>query len=107
MNVYSIIASNIENGRRERSALWLADARKKCESLSELPPNRAAVLYTWLHTGPAYLTEQDCAALTQLRNQVRAHLARQKIEWLLQEFSKLSKDQQKALFERLRLIVDS
>lgn len=106
-SLYSIIASNIENGRRERSALWLEDARKKCESLSELPPNRAAVLYTWLHTGPAYLTEQDCAALTQLRNQVRAHLARQKIEWLLQEFSKLSKEQQKALFERLRLIVDS
>ena len=105
--LYALAAADIEKARRERSALWLADARSKCEHISDLATDQATALYTWLHAEPAYLAEQDRAGLTQLRNQLHAHLARQKMEWLLQEFSKLPREQQKTLFDRLRLLVNS
>ena len=96
---------DIEKTRRERSTLWLADAHSKCERCAGLSTEQATALYTWLHTEPAYLTDQDRAVLEQLRNQLHAHLARQKMDWLLQEFSKLSREQQKILLDRLRLLV--
>lgn len=105
--LYALAAADIEKARRDRSALWLADARSKCEHISDLATDQATALYTWLHTEPAYLTEQDRAILTQLRDQLHVHLAQQKMEWLLQEFSKLPREQQKTLFERLRLLVNS
>lgn len=105
--LYALTAADIEKARRERSALWLADARSKCEYISDLATEQATALYTWLHTEPAYLAAQDRAVLTQLRDQLHAHLARKKMEWLLQEFCKLPREQQMALFERLRLVVNS
>lgn len=105
--LYTLTASDIEEARRERSALWLADARRKCEHISKLTTEQATGLYAWLQTEPAYLAKQDRATLTQLRDQLRAHLAQQKMEWLLQEFSKLPREQQKCLFERLQLLVNS
>lgn len=102
----ALAAADIEKARRERSALWLADARSKCERLSVMTTEQATALYTWLQTEPACLTEQDRAALIQLRNQLHAHLSRQKMEWLLQEFSKLPREQQQTLLERLQLVVN-
>lgn len=105
--LYALAAADIEKARRERSALWLTDARSKCEHISDLATDQATALYTWLHTEPAYLAEQDRAILAQLRDQLHAHLAQQKMEWLLQEFSKLPREQQQTLLERLRLVMNS
>ena len=105
--LYALATADIEKARRERSALWLTDARSKCEHISDLATDQATALYTWLHTEPAYLAEQDRAILTQLCDQLYAHLAQQKMEWLLQEFCKLPREQQKTLLERLRLIVNN
>ena len=103
--LHALTVMDIEKTRRERSTLWLADAHSKCERCAGLSTEQATALYTWLHTEPAYLTDQDRAVLEQLRNQLHAHLARQKMDWLLQEFSKLSREQQKILLDRLRLLV--
>lgn len=105
--LYTLIVKDIEKTRSERSALWLADARSKCVRCSELSAEQAMELYAWLHSGPAYLTDQDITNLDQLRYQLRTHLARKKMDWLLQEFSTLPKEQQMILFERLRLLVNS
>lgn len=105
--LYTLIVKDIEITRSERSALWLADARSKCDRCSELSAEQAMELYAWLHSGPAYLTDQDITNLDQLRYQLRTHLARKKMDWLLQEFSTLPKEQQMILFERLRLLVNS
>lgn len=105
--LHTLATADIRKARRERSALWLADARSKCENISHMTTEQATALYTWLHTEPAYLTEQDKTILKQLRDQLYAHLAQQKMEWLMQEFSTLPREQQKVLFERLRLLVTS
>ena len=96
-----------KNSGTSFSQFILKMKRTKCERIPDLPAERATALYTWLHTEPAYLTERDSAALMQLRHELHAHLTQQKMDWLLQEFRKLPREQQKALFDRLRLLVNS
>ncbi len=104
--LHALVVADIERTRRERSALWLADVRNKCERTSELSTEQATALYAQLQEEPAYLAERDRAVLAQLRNQLHAHLAQQKENWLLQEFSKLPTEQQRSLFERLRHLMN-
>ena len=104
--LYDLVVADLEKTRKERSTLWLAEARNKCERTSELSTEQSAVLYAQLQEEPAYLAEQDRAVLSQLRSQLHAHLVQQKEAWLLQEFSRLPRERQISLFERLRHLMN-
>ena len=105
--LYNVITTHIDACRQERSSIWIEDVYNKCGQISELPTDRATSLYTWLQSAPVYLTDKDSEVLSQLRSQLHAHLTQQKMDWLLQEFRKLSKEQQKNLLDQLRLTVEA
>ena len=103
--LYSMLATDIEEDRQRRSALWLEGAKGRCSHITELSTEKATSLYNWLQTAPVYLTEQDRNEVKKLRDQLQAHLAEQKINWLLQEFGTLPKEQQKEFFDRLKTLI--
>jgi len=100
-DLYAMTAADIDAYRKDQSAHWLASARAKCSRLSSLSLDEATALLHHLRSAPAYLTDQDGAELERMRRSVRAHLEQQKIDWLIQEFNALAKEQQKMLLERL------
>ena len=103
--IYSMLATDIEEDRKKRSALWLEGAIRKCGHIPDLSTEEATSRYNWLQGAPVYLTEQDRKDVAQLRDRLQEHLAQQKIDWLLEEFGKLPKEQQKELFVRLTMLI--
>ena len=107
ITIYRIITADIDTCRQERSALWMENIFNKCGKISELSTDQATSLYTWLQSAPVYLTDKDIEVLAQLRSRLHAHLTQQKMDWLLQEFKKLSKEQQRNLLDQFRLTVEA
>lgn len=103
--IYSMLATDIEEDRKKRSALWLEGAIRKCGHIPDLSTDEATSRYSWLQGPPVYLTEEDRKGVAQLRDQLEKHLAKQKIAWLLEEFGKLPKEQQKEFFDRLKTLI--
>lgn len=107
ITIYRIITADIDTRRQERSALWMENIFNKCGKISELSTDQATSLYTWLQSAPVYLTDKDSEVLAQLRSRLHAHLTQQKMDWLLQEFKKLSKEQQRNLLDQFRLTFEA
>lgn len=103
--IYSMLATDIEADRQRRSYLWLDGAIKKCGYIDSLSTEKATSLYSWLRGAPVYLTEEDRMVVAQLRDQLKKHLAKQQVNWLLEEFGKLPKEQQKEFFDRLKTLI--
>ena len=103
--IYSMLATDIEEDRKKRSALWLDGAKEKCSNIDSLSTEKATSLNSWLQGAPVYLTEEDRKHVAQLRDKLEKHLAKQKIAWLLEEVGKLPKEQQKEFFDRLKTLI--
>ena len=90
----------------ERSACWLKNALSRCKNISTLSIDEATALLHQLHP-PVYLTANDAAELKGFQDKIIEHLDGQKMEWLLNEFKTLTKDQQKQLIKKLIAIAAS